>query len=55
MEVENRIKEHQISIRKLNDKKVIVEKDLKRINEKITFHNTAIINLGIKAHQKYDN
>lgn len=51
MKIEDRIQEHEIARRKLNDKKDRIEEDLNRINEKIIYHTTAIMNLGIKGHK----
>ena len=51
MEIEERIKEHEIARRKLNNKKYILEEELNRINRKIIFHKIAIVNLDNKSYK----
>ncbi len=46
--IEERIAGHEIEIRKLNDKKDILEPEINEINKKLIFHWAAIQNLENK-------
>lgn len=49
MNINERIKSHEIERRKLNDKKDVLEQKLDVINDKIIFHSLAIYNLHNKT------
>lgn len=52
--IDERITDHEILIKKLNDKKYILESKLNNINKKLIFHYTAICNLEIKKSKNKD-
>ena len=51
--IEKRITRHEIEIRKLNDKKDILEPQINEINKKLIFHWAAISNLENKKSDKH--